>query len=102
AGSGYALLLTNASGVILCHHADHMLEQHFRAAGLWDGADWSENRLGTNGIGTALIERRPVTVHCGDHFATRNIGLSCSAAPIHAPGGRILGVLDASSVQGEG
>ncbi|MEQ8800063.1 MAG: sigma-54-dependent Fis family transcriptional regulator [Phycisphaerales bacterium] len=101
AGSGYALLLTNAEGVILCHQAEAALESNFRQAGLWDGADWSESRQGTNGIGTALIERRAVTVHCNDHFATRHTSLSCSAAPIHAPAGELLGVLDASSVQCE-
>lgn len=101
AGAGYALLLTDAEGVILCHQAEQLLEGDFRSAGLWDGADWSETRQGTNGIGTALIERRAVTVHCEDHFATRHTGLSCSAAPIQAPTGALLGVLDASSVQCE-
>ncbi len=101
AGSGYALLLTDADGVILCHQVEQHRERSFRAAGLWDGANWSETRQGTNGIGTALIERRAITVHCNDHFASRHTGLSCSAAPIHAPAGALLGVLDASSVQCE-
>lgn len=101
AGSGYALLLTDADGFILCHHSEHNREPDFRAAGLWDGANWSEAHQGTNGIGTALIERRPLTVHCCDHFAARNTSLSCSAAPIHAQDGQLLGVLDASSVQCE-
>lgn len=101
AGSDYALLFTNADGFILCHQTERCLERDFRAAGLWDGANWSEVHRGTNGIGTALVERRPVTVHCSDHFATRNTALSCSAAPIYAPSGHLLGVLDASSARCE-
>lgn len=101
-GSGYALLLTDAHGVILYSRVEHSLRSSFRAAGLWDGADWSEGRQGTNGIGTCIFETRPVTVHCADHFASRNSALSCSAAPIRNPYGDLLAVLDASSVQCEG
>ena len=41
-GSGYALLLTDASGVILCEKIDSTLKSLFRSAGLLVGADWSE------------------------------------------------------------
>lgn len=102
AGSGYALLLTDAKGVILYNRVEQALQSGFRAAGLWDGADWSETRQGTNGIGTCIVEHRPVTVHCEDHFAARHTTLSCSAAPIRNAAGELLAVLDASSVQCEG
>ena len=101
-GSGYALLLTDAHGLILYNRVEQALRSSFRAAGLWDGADWSELRQGTNGIGTCIVEHRPVTVHCADHFAARHTDLSCSAAPIRNPQGQLLAVLDASSVQCEG
>ncbi|MES1940873.1 Fis family transcriptional regulator [Salinisphaera sp. T5B8] len=102
AGSGYALMLTDAQGVILYNHMESALRSDFRAAGLWDGANWSEWRQGTNGIGTCIVEQRPVVIHCADHFAVRHSGLSCSAAPIRDAGGELLAVLDASSVQCEG
>ena len=97
-GSGYALLMTDASGVILCERVDPTLRKMFRSAGLLIGADWSENREGTNGIGTCIAENRPVTVHRADHFRARHIGLSCTGAPIRDPGGSLVAVLDASSV----
>src|ERR1700753_496089 len=62
-GSGYALLLTDASGVILCEKIDPTLRSLFRTAGLLIGADWSELREGTNGVGTCITLDRPVTVH---------------------------------------
>jgi sigma-54 dependent transcriptional regulator, acetoin dehydrogenase operon transcriptional activator AcoR len=101
AGSGYALLLTDASGVILCERIDPTLKNLFRSAGLIQGADWSELHEGTNGIGTCIMEDRPVTVHRGEHFRARHIGLSCTGAPIHDPGGALLAVLDASTVDAQ-
>src|SRR5882757_6339868 len=98
AGSGYALMLTDASGVILCEKIDATLKSLFRSAGLLVGADWSELHEGTNGIGTCISVDRPVTVHRTEHFRARHIGLSCSGAPIHEPSGSLLAVLDASTV----
>ena len=97
-GSGYALLLTDASGVILCEKIDSTLKSLFRSAGLLVGADWSELHEGTNGIGTCISVDRPVTVHRTEHFRARHIGLSCSGSPIHDPSGSLLAVLDASTV----
>ncbi len=101
-GSGYALLLADTSGVILCEKIDPALKRMFIQAGLIVGAQWSEEREGTNGIGTCAAESRPITIHQSDHFRSRHIGLSCSAAPIHDPYGRVVAVLDASSVSAEG
>jgi len=101
-GSGYALLLADTSGVILCEKIDPTLKRMFIQAGLIVGAQWSEQREGTNGIGTCAAESRPITIHQSDHFRSRHIGLSCSAAPIHDPYGQVVAVLDASSVGAEG
>jgi transcriptional regulator of acetoin/glycerol metabolism len=101
-GSGYALLLADTSGVILCEKIDPTLKRMFVQAGLIVGAEWSEKREGTNGIGTCAAESRPITIHQSDHFRSRHIGLSCSAAPIHDPYGRVIAVLDASSVSAAG
>jgi sigma-54 dependent transcriptional regulator, acetoin dehydrogenase operon transcriptional activator AcoR len=100
-GSGYALLLTDASGVILHEKTDPTLSRDFRRAGLIRGADWSERAVGTNGIGTCITERRPITIHLNEHFLSSNIGLTCSAAPIRDPYGDLLAVLDASCVSCE-
>ncbi len=101
-GSGYALLLANTEGVILCERADPALQGMFGRAGLIVGADWSERCEGTNGIGTCAAESRPVTIHQNDHFRAQHVALTCSAAPIHDPAGRLIAVLDASSVVAAG
>jgi len=97
-GSGYALLLADTDGIILCEKVDPVLKNLFSVAGLIVGAEWSEQSQGTNGIGTCATEGRPITIHESDHFRSRHAVLSCSAAPIHDPSGRLIAVLDASSV----
>ena len=100
-GSGYAIILTNREGVILKSVCDPALETAFRGAGLAPGGLWGESHAGTNGIGTCIIERTPVTVHRDEHFLAHNIHLTCSAAPIFNPRGEMIAVLDSSSVSGE-
>jgi transcriptional regulator of acetoin/glycerol metabolism len=99
-GSGYALLLTDPSGIILYEKVDPTLKEVFRGAGLVPGADWSERSRGTNGMGTCLAERRPVTVHRNDHFYAHHIGLTCFGVPIRGPVDDLIAVLDASCIGG--
>jgi len=99
ANSGYALVLSDASGVILYERTDATLTKTFHDAGLMCGADWSERREGTNGIGTCIAEDQPVTVHLGEHFRACHTGLSCCGAPIRDSSGRLIAVLDASTPQ---
>ncbi|PZN33711.1 MAG: sigma-54-dependent Fis family transcriptional regulator [Proteobacteria bacterium] len=98
AASDYALLLTDASGVVLYERADPNLRSTLRAANLIVGADWSEQQAGTNGIGTCIAVKHPITVHRDEHFHACHISLSCSGAPIHDPAGALVAVLDASTV----
>jgi len=62
------------------------------------GGVWSERVEGTNGIGTCITDRRPVLVHCAEHFRSRHTRLSCAAAPMFDPHGGLLGVPDVSKV----
>ncbi len=91
------VLLTDKDGVPLERRALPGDNADFRRFGLWTGMVWSEACGGTNGIGTCLAEARPLTIHRDQHFLTRNIGLSCSAAPIFDPQGRLAGALDVST-----
>ncbi len=101
AGSGFAVILTDSEGVIVNWTSDASLSNAFEQAGLWLGAVWDEASEGTNGIGTALIEQRALTVHRDEHFHSRHIPLTCSAAPIFDPQGQLLAVLDISSVSSQ-
>jgi transcriptional regulator of acetoin/glycerol metabolism len=96
AGSGYAIMLTDSDGVLLNYFGDPGFTHAASKSGLMQGAVWSERAQGTNGMGTCLIEKRPITVHQDEHYLSRNIGLSCAGAPIFNHHGEIVAVLDAS------
>jgi len=99
AGSAHAVLLTDARGVILNRVSAATEQSTFEQAGLWLGADWSEACEGTNGIGTCLVERQPLTIQQDEHFRSCHTGLTCSASPVFDPHGELLAVLDVSSLQ---
>ncbi|MFL6719737.1 MAG: sigma-54-dependent Fis family transcriptional regulator [Burkholderiaceae bacterium] len=96
AGSGYAIMLTDADGVLMNYFGDLGFTHAASKTGMMPGAIWSERYQGTNGMGTALLEKRPTMVQHYDHFLFRNTGLTCAAAPIFDIGGEVLAVLDAS------
>ncbi|MFI1568530.1 GAF domain-containing protein [Streptomyces sp. NPDC020490] len=61
------------------------------------GADWGEGVVGTNGIGTPAVVRRPVQVFAAEHFVRSLTTWTCTGAPITDPrDGRLIGVVDVS------
>lgn len=99
--AGCCVLLTDREGVPLMRRGMAGDEADFRRLGLWTGMVWSEACTGTNGVGTALAEERALTIHRDQHFLTRNIGLSCSVAPIWDAQGRLAGALDVSTCRSD-
>ena len=99
--TGCCVLLTNLDGVPVERRGAAADDETFHRWGLWTGAVWSEAAEGTNGIGTALAERRPMTIHRDQHFHTRNTALSCTSHPIYDHLGRLAGLLDVSSCRAD-
>ena len=93
ARSGYAIVLEDSDGVVLDCCAEPGLAAN---SGLVPGAVWTERGQGTNALGTCLAVRKPIVIHRGEHFLTRNIRLTCSAVPIFDHHGAVIAVLDAS------
>ena len=91
------VVLTDADGVLLSVVGEPGYSREAARLGLREGAVWSEQEQGTNGMGTCLVERAPVVIHRDQHFLARNIELTCTAAPIFDGGGRLAAVLDVSS-----
>ncbi|WAZ24907.1 GAF domain-containing protein [Streptomyces cinnabarinus] len=61
------------------------------------GADWREDVVGTNGVGTPAVVRRPVQVFAAEHFVRSHATWTCAGAPITDPrDGRLIGVVDVS------
>ncbi|MFE7270180.1 SpoIIE family protein phosphatase [Streptomyces sp. NPDC057623] len=67
------------------------------------GFDASETVVGTNGVGTALVERGPVYVSGREHFADCLQPFACAGAPVRDPlSGRIEAVLDLTCLRDQG
>lgn len=96
-GTSSLVVLTDATGVVLHSVGDPDFVEKAQQVTLQPGGLWTEEANGTNAIGTALIEKVPVSIHSGEHFIEINQFLTCSAAPIFDPLGRMLGVLNVSS-----
>ena len=98
AGLGYCVLLTDAHGVTVDFLGDLVFEPSLRKAGLYLGADWSENHAGTCGVGTCIATKQALTVHLDDHFDATHIPLTCTASPVFDDQGVLKAVLDISAL----
>jgi transcriptional regulator of acetoin/glycerol metabolism len=99
--SGCGVVLSDPEGVILETRTAPGDAEAFCRTGLVAGARWGEAEEGTNGIGTCLFEDQPVIIQRDQHFASRNIGISCMDAPVHDPEGRLVAALDVSSCRAD-
>ena len=100
-GVGCCVLLADRNGVPLERRGAAGDDATFSEWGLWIGTPWSEGSQGTNGIGTAIAEQRPVTIHRDQHFFSRNALLSCTSSPIHDADGQLAAVIDVSSCRAD-
>ena len=98
---GYVVLLCNGEGIALHHRGNQAMADQFKYWGVWLGGVWSEHIEGTNGIGTCIVDQRPISVHRDQHFRSRHAGLSCAGAPVFDATGRLVAVLDCSSIAPE-
>ncbi|MHB8172595.1 MAG: sigma-54-dependent Fis family transcriptional regulator [Thermincolia bacterium] len=93
-GSGFQVVLADAQGFLLEVIGDSDILERTRMIHLCPGGNWSEQIKGTNAIGTAITEQRPVQIFAYEHFVQANHFITCSAAPIFDPDGQLAGVLD--------
>jgi transcriptional regulator of acetoin/glycerol metabolism len=93
------VLLTDANGVIMHTLGDDDFIEKANRVALNPGVAWSEQSKGTNAIGTAIAEQKPMLVHAGEHYLRSNHFLTCSAAPILDYQGKVIGVLDVTGDQ---
>lgn len=101
-GSGACLLLADTDGVPLQWWGSDGDADDLRHWGLWPGNDWSEQREGTNGIGTCLVEKRPLIVRHDQHFFLREREITCVVAPVFDHRGDLAGALNVTLYRRDG
>jgi len=98
---GCSVILADKNGVAIARRGAAQDDKTFDKWGLWTGAIWSEESEGTNGVGTCIVEERPLTIHKDQHFHSKNIGMSCTAAPIFDHEGNLMAAIDVSSCRAD-
>src|SRR5512146_1608652 len=95
-GQPISIVLTDATGMILLRlTGDHDLERQLDRIKLVPGFSYAEDRVGTNGIGTALESGGPAHVFGHEHYAERLEGMACAGVPVRDPlSGKTVGVID--------
>jgi transcriptional regulator with XRE-family HTH domain len=95
ADSGYAVVLVDRRGCLLDLTGDRDVLRSLERHAFLPGALWSEAAAGTNAIGTALADGRPLQLLAGEHFCDGWLDFSCTAAAIHDPrSSEIVGLID--------
>ncbi|MET9802394.1 GAF domain-containing protein [Streptomyces sp. NPDC006368] len=93
----HIMVVADADGRVLWREGSPAVLRKADGHGFEPGADWTEATVGTNGVGTPLVTRRPVQVHSAEHFVATHHSWTCAGAPITDPrDGRLLGAVDVS------
>jgi transcriptional regulator of acetoin/glycerol metabolism len=93
-GSGFQVVLADNDGLIVEAIGDPEIIKKTKQVQLCPGGHWSESVKGTNAIGTAILEKKPIQIFAREHYCQPHHYLTCSASPIFDPEGQMIGVLD--------
>ncbi|MGW0878155.1 GAF domain-containing protein [Streptomyces sp. NPDC002671] len=93
----HIMVIADADGRVLWREGSPSVLRKADRLGFELGADWREDVVGTNGVGTPAVVRRPVQVFAAEHFVRSHATWTCTGAPITDPrDGSLLGVVDVS------
>jgi hypothetical protein len=93
----HIMVVADAQSRVLWREGSRSVLRKADGFGFEIGADWREEVVGTNGVGTPAVARRPVQVFAAEHFVRTHAAWTCTGAPITDPrDGRLIGVVDIS------
>lgn len=93
----HIMVVADGEGRVLWREGSSPVLRKADGLGFEPGAHWGEGVVGTNGVGTSAVVRRPVQVFGGEHFVRSHGSWTCAGAPICDPrNGLLLGVVDVS------
>lgn len=95
-GSGFIIVLADMDGYVLQTMGELNELRQADKLKFGPGANWGEEFVGTNAIGTALVLKHPVQITGPEHYCEGHHTWTCSAAPIRKQDGEVIGFLDIS------
>lgn len=91
ADTGTTLFLSDRAGSIVARRTSDSVRRELDRVHAAEGFDYSEEAVGTNGLGTALAENAPVIIQGSQHYKDVLAGLTCAAVPVATPTGSVIG-----------
>lgn len=90
--TGTTLFLSDRGGRIVARRtSDSSERRRLDSVHAAEGFDYSEDAVGTNALGTSMVEGRPVVVKGSQHYSEVLAVNACAAAPVISPSGLVLG-----------
>lgn len=93
----FIIVLTDKDGCILHISGKENVVTEYAKLNIIAGMYMDEKSIGTNAMAVAIEEDRAVQVTADEHYIDIFKRLTCSAAPIHGKGGKIIGTLNLTS-----
>ncbi|WP_035695417.1 sigma-54-dependent Fis family transcriptional regulator, partial [Bradyrhizobium liaoningense] len=96
--AGYCVNLADANATMLFSRLPGEADaKMFLDWKIYTGSNFAETFEGTNGLGTALAEEKPILVHRDEHFRAQWHMFSCAVAPLFDQAGRLAGAVNITS-----
>lgn len=100
--AGYCVNLADTNATILLSRLpEGEAATILRQWKVYTGSRFSETVEGTNGLGTALAEQRPILVHRDEHFREQWSIFSCAVVPLFDHTGRLKGAVNITSCRAD-
>ena len=90
--TGTTLFLSDRAGSIVARRtSDSAARRRLDSVHAAEGFDYSEDSVGTNGLGTSMVEGRALLIAGSQHYNDALAALACAAAPVYTPTGAVIG-----------
>lgn len=99
--SEYLVSLASSQGAMLLFRCDYQYLADLAGSGVIPGSVWTEDRQGTNGIGTCLRLGRPVSIVGNEHYGAATQALTCLTAPVFGRQGAIESVINVTTARSD-
>jgi len=100
--SGYCVNLADPNATMLVSRLpEGDYARMFLEWKIYTGSNFAETFEGTNGLGTALAEQRPILVHGDEHFREQWHMFTCAVSPLFDHAGRLAGAVNITSCRSD-
>lgn len=99
--SEYLVSLASPQGAMLLFRCDYQYLGELAGSGVIPGSVWTEERQGTNGVGTCLRVGQSVSIVGSQHYGAATQALTCLTAPVFGRQGAIESVINVTSARAE-